>query len=130
MPTYTLDATYDKSIQIEDYLGNSVNVEPGRSIQTYKILSAPFSKTSDSPYFPISLVVDNAFVVPGTKTGMLGCKIIRLTAPGSSVTVKWNSSSNPSSLLLPAGQSLDFENESEIESIVFEGSGTVKIEGF
>lgn len=130
MPTYTLDANYDKSIQVPDCLGNSVNVEPGKSIQTYKILSAPFTKTSDAPYFPIITVVDNAFVVPGTKTGMLGCKVIRLTAPGSSVTVKWNSSSNPASLLLPAGQSLDFDNDGEIEIIVFEGSGTVKIEGF
>ena len=130
MPTYTLDENYNKSIQVLDYLGNSVNVEPGKSIQTYKILSAPFTKIGDAPYFPIITVVDNAFAVPGTKNGMLGCKVIRLTAPGSSVAVKWNSSSNPTSLLLPAGQSLDFENDGEIESIVFEGSGTVKIEGF
>ena len=130
MPTYILDSAYGKSIQVEDYNGNSINVEPGRSIQTYKILSAPFSKTSDEPYLPIVVVADNAFVVPGTKTGMLGCKVIRLTAPGGSVTVKWNSASNPTSLLLPPGQSLDFDNAGEIESIVFEGSGTVKIEGF
>ena len=130
MPTYTLAQDHQNSLQIEDYLGNSVNVEPGRSIKTYKVLSGPFTKISDEPYFPIAVVVDNAFPVPGIKTDMLGCKVIRLAASGSFVTVKWNSASNPSSLLLPAGQSLDFDNEGEIESIVFEGTGTVKIEGF
>lgn len=99
-------------------------------IETYKILSSPFVKTSDAPYFPLVKVYESAFSSPGTKTGLLVCKIIRLTAGAEGITVKANASANPSVLALIDGTAMDIENNGEIESLIFVGAGTVKIEGF
>ena len=130
MPTYRNDSVEGKGYSVEDYLGNNKVVGVGDYVKTYKILGSPFTKTSDSPYFPICVVADYAFSSPATKTGLLGCKVIRLTATTTGISVQWNSSSNPSSLTLPANQSIDFENNGEIESAVFTGTGVVKVEGF
>ena len=127
MPTYRNDG--DMTIKVEDANGLSVSVNPGKSVETYKILSSPFAKTSDSPYFPLVKIYEAAFTSPGTKTGLLSCKVIRLTAEGE-ITVKANHASNPSVLSLIDGTPMDIENNGEIESLVFVGSGTVKIEGF
>ena len=127
MPTYRNDGA--SSYKVENTSGNVVFVEPGKSIETYKILSSPFVKTSDAPYFPLVKVYEASFASPGTKTGLLSCKVIRLTAEGE-ITVKANHASNPSSLSLIDGTPMDIENNGEIESLVFVGAGTVKIEGF
>lgn len=127
MPTYRNDGV--NTISVENSSGISVFVSPGNMIETYKILSSPFTKTSDSPYFPLVNVYEAAFTSPGTKTGLLSCKVIRLTADGV-ITVKANVAANPSSLALIDGTAMDIENNGEIESLVFSGTGTVKIEGF
>ena len=127
MPTYTY--TGNGAVSVERYDGAIIHMEKGDSIETYKILGATFIKTSDAPYFPLVKVYESAFASPGTKTGLLSCKVIRLTAEGE-ITVKANHASNPSVLSLIDGTAMDIENNGEIESLVFMGSGTVKIEGF
>ena len=128
MPTYTYMG--EGTITVENYLGGIVSLSKGDSIQTYKILLAPFVKTADTPYFPLVPIYESAFVSPGTKTGLVSCKTIRLTAGAEGITVKANHASNPSSLALIDGVAMDIENKGEIESLVFVGAGTVKIEGF
>jgi hypothetical protein len=126
MPTYRNDG--QSSVYIESLEGK-VSVFPGRSVQTYKILGSPFIKVAEAPYFPLVSVYESAFASPGTKTGLLSCKVIRLTASGD-ITVKANHADNPYPLALIDGTALDIENHGEIESLVFTGTGTVKIEGF
>ena len=128
MPTYRNDGSV--SVKIPDYAGVDVIVEPRRSIATYKILSAPFTKTNDSPYFPLVLVSIPAFSSPGTQTGLLACKVIRVTSESDGISVQANSAANPSVLQLIDGTAMDISNNGEIESLVFSGTGTVKIEGF
>ena len=127
MPTYTYNG--DGVAVVENNLGAMVSLSKGESIETYKILGSPFTKTSDTPYFPLVKVYEASFASPGTKTGLLSCRVIRLTAEGE-ITVKANHASNPSVLSLIDGTAMDIENNGEIESLVFVGSGTVKIEGF
>lgn len=126
MPTYRNDGTV--TVSVEDVNGQTVYVEPSKSVLTYKILSQPFTKTSDTPFFPIVKLSEN-FGSPGTKTGLLNFKVLRLTAEGD-IFVKANHADNPSALSLIDGTAMDIENNGEIESLVFTGSGTVKIEGF
>ena len=128
MPTYRNDGS--STFSVEGVNSNSVFVSPGQFVETYKILSSPFVKTSDAPYFPLVRVYEAAFASPGTKTGLLSCKVIRLTAGGEGITVKANVAANTSSLSLIDGTAMDIENNGEIESLVFTGTGTVKIEGF
>ena len=128
MPTFRNDG--DTTISVEGVAGDSIFVSPGKSVETYKMLSAPFVKTADTPYFPLVRVHEAAFASPGTKTGLLGCKIIRLTASTDSITAKANVAANPYPLSLVDGTAMDIENNGEIESLVFTGTGTVKIEGF
>ena len=128
MPTYTYLG--EGSITVENYLGAVVSLSKGDSIQTYKILSSPFVKTAEAPYFPLVSVFESAFVSPGTKTGLVACKTLRLTAAAEGITVKANHADNPSSLSLIDGTAMDIENNGEIESLVFVGAGNVKIEGF
>ena len=128
MPTYRNDGS--SAFSVEDTNGNSGFVSPGQIVETYKILPSPFIKTSDSPYFPLVKVYEAAFTTPGTKTGLIGCKIIRLTAGAEGITVTANAAANPFVLSLIDGTAMDIENSGEIESLVFVGAGTVKIEGF
>ena len=127
MPTYTYNG--DGVAVVENNLGAMVSLSKGEPVATYKILGSPFVKTSDEPYFPLVKVYEASFASPGTKTGLLSCKVIRLTAEGE-ITVKANHASNPSVLSLIDGTAMDIENNGEIESLVFVGAGTVKIEGF
>ena len=128
MPTFRNDGA--AAISVEDVSGNSVFISPGKSVETYKILPSPFVKTADAPYFPLVKIYEPTFASPGTKTGLLGCKIIRLTAGADGIMAKANHTSNPSVLSLIDSTPMDIENNGEIESLVFVGSGTVKIEGF
>ena len=126
MPTFRNDGNV--SVYVESLIGK-VSVVPGDSVTTYTILESPFTKTSDEPYYPLVLISDPAFASPGTKTGFLNCKVIRLFTEDE-ISVKANSENNPYVLQLPVGQAIDIENLRRIESLVFIGSGTVKIEGF
>ena len=128
MPTYRNDGSV--SISVENTAGKSVYVEPGKNIETYKILPSPFVKTSDAPYFSLTKVREVAFVSPGTKTGLLGCSVIRLTAKTTGITIKCNLAANPNQFSLPSNTPIDIKNNGEIESLVFIGSGEVQIEGF
>lgn len=127
MPTYVNSGSVSYRVEGVD---GTITVEPGKSVATYKILPSPFTKTSDSPYFPLVKVYEAAFSSPGTKTGLLACKIIRLTAGAEGITVTANAAANPSVLALIDGTAMDIENNGEIESLIFVGAGTVKIEGF
>ena len=128
MPTFRNDGSV--SVSVEDINGKSVFVEPGKSIQTYKILPSPFVKTADTPYFSLTKVREAAFSSPGTKTGLLGCSVIRLTAKTTGITIKCNLAANPNEFSLPSNTPIDIKNNGEIESLVFIGSGEVQIEGF
>ena len=128
MPTFRNDGSV--SVSVEDINGKSVFVEPGKSIQTYKILPSPFVKTADTPYFSLTKVREAAFSSPGTKTGLLGCSVIRLTAKTTGITIKCNLAANHNEFSLPSNTPIDIKNNGEIESLVFIGSGEVQIEGF
>lgn len=129
MPTYRNDAE-DIIFGLKDINGRTITLKPDEILETYKIYDIDgLTETLESPYFPLVKVYESAFVSPGTKTGLLSCKVIRLTAEGD-ITVKANHASNPSVLSLIDGTAMDIENNGEIESLVFVGSGTVKIEGF
>ncbi len=127
MPTYRNDS--DKAYRVEDAGGNSVLVLPGQSVETFKILASPFTKTADTPYFSLTKVrVD--FTSPGTQTGLLGCSVIRLTAKEEGISIKCNVAANTNSYVLPADTTIDIKNNGEIESLVFTGAGDVIIEGY
>lgn len=128
MPTFRNDGSV--AISVKDTTGENVYVEPGKSVQTYKILPSPFVKTSDAPYFSLTKVREAAFSSPGTKTGLLGCSVIRLTAKTTGITIKCNLAANPNEFSLPYNTPIDIKNNGEIESLVFIGSGEVQIEGF
>ena len=128
MPTYRNDGS--SAFSVEDTNGNSGFVSPGQIVETYKILPSPFVKTADTPYFSLTKVREAAFSSPGTKTGLLGCSVIRLKANDSGITIKCNVAANPNEFSLPVGTAIDIKNEGEIESLVFIGTGTVQIEGF
>lgn len=128
MPTYQNNGT--SSVSVKASSGVTVFVSPGQMVETYKILSSPFTKISEAPYFPLVSVYEANFTSPGTKTGLLSCKIIRLTAGADGISVKANHADNPYPLELIDGTALDIENNGEIESLIFYGSGSVKIEGF
>ena len=128
MPTFRNDGA--AAISVEGVNGNSVFVEPGRSVETFKILGSPFTKTSDTPYFSLTKVREAAFTSPGTKTGLLGCSVIRLTAKASGITIKCNVAANTNEFSLPSNTAIDIKNNGEIESLVFIGAGEVQIEGF
>lgn len=128
MPTYTYQGNGTVSVVGVD--GGSQLVRKGESFTTYKIMiGSDFTKTAEAPYFPLVRVYEAAFVSPGTKTGLLACRVLRLTPEGD-ITVKANHADNPYPLALIDGTALDVENNGEIESLIFTGTGTVKIEGF
>ena len=130
MPTYKNTSTTE-SFKIENTLGVRVIVNPGASVETYKLsLPSWMLKTSDAPYLPATKVYESAFTSPGTKTGLDNCKIIRMTAEGEGIILTWNNVLNTTSFSLIANQPIDFENKGEISSAIFTGSGSVKIEGF
>lgn len=127
MPTYRNDG--DRAFKVEDSNGETVSVNPGFSVSTYKILGAPFTKTADTPYFSLTKV-NTTLTSPGTQTGLLGCKVMRLTAKASGITIKCNSASNPNVFALPSNTPIDIKNNGEIEALIFIGAGDVAIEGF
>lgn len=127
MPTYTY--TGEGTAIVEDVLGASVSLAKGESVQTFKILSAPFVKTSDEPFFSLTKV-NTTLTSPGTQTGLLGCKVIRLTAKASGITMKCNVAANTNVFSLPQNTPIDIKNEGEIEALIFIGAGDVALEGF
>lgn len=129
MPTYRND-TEEIIFGLKDTTGRTVTLKPDETLESYKIYDIiGLTKTLESPYFPFVNIFESAFVSPGTKTGLLSAKIIRLTAEGE-ITVKANHADNPYPLELVDGTAMDIENDGEIESLIFTGTGTVKIEGF
>lgn len=129
MPTYRND-TEEIIFGLKDTTGRTITLKPDETLESYKIYDIiGLTKTLESPYFPLVNVYEAAFASPGTKTGLLSCKIIRLTAEGD-IVAKANHADNPYPLALIDGTALDIENRGEIESLVFTGTGTIKIEGF
>ena len=130
MPTYRNDS--DEIIfGLKDVNERTITLKPNEILETYKIYDIDdLTKTSDEPYFSLTKVIDLAFSSPGTKTGLLGCSVIRLTAKTSGITIKCNLAANPNEFSLPYNTPIDIKNNGEIESLVFIGSGEVQIEGF
>jgi hypothetical protein len=127
MPTYRNDG--DRAFKVEDSSGETVSVNPGFNVSTFKILGAPFTKTSDEPFFSLTRV-NVTLTSPGTQTGLLSCKVIRLTAKASGITMKCNVAANTNVFSLPANVSIDIRNDGEIEALIFIGAGEVTLEGF
>lgn len=127
MPTYRNDG--DVTYRVKDSNGRMVDVAPGKSVLTLKILSSPFTKTADSPYFPLMKVYESAFTSPGTKTGLIDCKKIKLTTSATGITVKANAATNTYTMPLLANSATEIDNDGEIDSLIFAGTGNVKIEG-
>lgn len=129
MPTYRND-TEEIIFGLKDTTGRTITLKPNETLESYKIYDIiGLTKTLESPYFPLVNIFESAFVSPGTKTGLLMTKVIRLTADGD-IVVKANHVDNPFPLELVDNTAIDIENNGEIESLVFTGTGTVKIEGF
>ena len=128
MPTYKNTSLSD-SFFVDNINGDKVKVFPGAIIETYKLnLPSFMSKISDEPYLPLTRINQNV-TSPGNITGLLSSKIIRLMTSDAGITVGANSSSNISVMTLPVDTPIDIENDGEIESLFFLGSGTVAVIG-
>ena len=129
MPTYK-NTGLEYIPNLTDINNNKVNLAPSLEIQSYKIYNIPnLTKISDEPYYSLTKVYEPNFTSPGIINNLLDCKIIRLTPIGD-ITITFNSSENPNIFNLIDNVPIDIENSKEIESIIFTGSGTIKIEGF
>lgn len=124
MPTYT--RTADTTALVEAADGSLQIVYPGRTIETFKVLSTGWSKVSDEPYFALA-EFSQAITAPGTVTGLAEYRIIRVTAGSDGITMTANVATNPYSYPLTGGVSLDIENRGEIDALVFTGSGDVTV---
>lgn len=130
MPTYRNDSS-EIIFGLKDTTERTITLKPDETLQTYKIYNIDdLTKTSDEPYFSLTKVIDLAFSSPGTKTRLLECSIIRLTAKTPGITIKCNSTSNPNVFALPSNTPIDIKNNGEIEALIFIGAGDVAIEGF
>lgn len=130
MPTYRND-TEEIIFGLKDTTGRTITLKPDETLESYKIYDIiGLTKTLDTPWFSLTKVNEIGFSSPGTKTGLLTCKVIRLFTEDSGITLKCNSNSNPNVFSIPVNSPIDIENDGEIESLVFIGAGTVNIEGF
>ena len=134
MATFRNDG--NSTIKVNNYLGNEVVVSPGLSVQTHERLKAPFTKTSEEPFYSPTLVQNMALAVPGFISGLEKCKIINIKASAEEVYVRCNSSENTSYTVIPEGSSVKIlNNEGYIDSLHFSvGEGiediTVAVEGY
>lgn len=129
MPTYRND-TEENIYGLKNKDDRNALVVPSGTIETYKIYNiAGLTKTLDTPYYKL-VGLSEVFATPGTKTGLIEFKVIRLTALADGITVKANVAANPYALSLISDTAIDIENNGEIGSLVFVGTGSVKIEGF
>lgn len=128
MPTFKNIST-SESATVENIYGKTVVVFPGATVETYKLSLPSFlEKISDTPYLPL-VKINQTVTVPGNITNLLTSKIIRLISSSSGTTVGANSSSNTNVMTLPVNTPLDIENNGEIESLHFTGTGTVVVTG-
>ena len=126
MPTYL--RTDDKPASVVDKNNDHTLVEQGQSIETYQILGAGWSKTSDAPYFALA-TYRQTVTSPGEATGLLGQNVIRVMALADGITMTANVAANPNTYPLTKGMSIDLLNEGEISSLVFAGAGDVLVIG-
>ena len=117
MPTYTRTADAPGAV-VNKYNDHTV-VEKGDSVETYKILGAGWTKTSDEPYFALS-TFRQTVTSPGTVTGLIGQHIIRVMAAADGINMTANAAANPNSYPLTKGVAIDIVNDSEIESLASE----------
>lgn len=125
MPTYT--RTGEGSASVENTSGRMVEVNPGESIETYKILGAGWDKTDDEPYHAIG--VTQSITSPGTIENLLEYPYLRIIAGAAGITVKANTTTNPNTYPLQNGVALTLENEGRIDSLIFTGAGAVSVVG-
>ena len=129
MPTYKNNT--NESVMVEDIHGNNAVVPPGFYVETYKYMDSVLTRTADTPYFPLAKINDSVSVSgTGSISGLLDCKILRLTASSSGMAVKVDSASNTFTMPLISNQPMDIENNGEINTLHFTGSGTVGVVGF
>lgn len=125
MPTYT--RTGEGPASATDIYGHQVEVVPGDSVETYKILGTGWTKTSDEPYYKLGS--SQTVASPGSATGLIGFSVIRVTTADDEIIVTANAEDNPYAYNLTAGVSVDIANKREIETLFFTGSGTVTVIG-
>ena len=128
MPTFKNNST-SESVKITNINGIDIVVNPGEYIQTYKLnLPSFMTKISDLPYLPLTKI-NQTITTPGSISGLLASKVIRIVSTSAGISVGANSSENTSVMTLPANTPLDIENNWEIESLYFTGTGTVVVTG-
>lgn len=125
MPTYT--RTGEGPASVADIYGHQVEVNPGESVQTYKILGTGWTKTSDEPYYELGYVQSETS--PGSISGLLGYKYLQVTTEGSDVVITANAATNPNGYQLQADVAFVLSNDGVIDELHFTGSGTVTVIG-
>lgn len=116
---------------VKDYKGFFQTVSKNDEIETYQILTGEeWEKLSDEPYYAIGKTIDS-ITSPDTVENLLEYPYIEVTALATGITVKANSEDNPHSLGLTINIPFVIENlEKNVESLIFEGAGEVKVTGF
>jgi hypothetical protein len=120
MPTYRNDSEEARSATGSD--GLECIVQPGQSVETYQILGAGWTKTSDAPYDRLTLV-EEVVVAGASASGLLACSSILCTASASGLKACPNSPDNPGGLTLPVGSVAEIANNGSIETLHIIGSG-------
>lgn len=128
MPTYRNDGKDTYSIVSTSKC--IVYVKPGDTVETYDILSAPMTRISDSPYFPLA-IRNETVTVSGTAsvTGLLSCKVIRLFTEDADIILRVDSAASTYPMFLFPDQIQDISNRGEINTLHFAGNGSVKLIG-
>lgn len=118
-----------KTISVENYLGVNVNVIPGVSVKTFKILTgSDWERISDEPYAVtgVSVTVTSPDVVENLEDYLW----IELRTNDSGISVTADVATNPNAYPLKSGESFWLDNQSGMyNNIALLGSGTVTVIG-
>lgn len=125
MPTYTRSAT--SATLVENLSGEKVWVKTGETIETYQILGTGWTKTEDTPFYPLG-AQSTPVTSPETVTGLKGFKTIKLLTAGTDITVKANAAANTYVLSLTKDVEKVIDNShGYIDSLIIAGTGTVSV---
>lgn len=109
-------------------LGSFSTVNSGETVETYKILRGEWEKVSDEPHLPLTNIRATV-TCPGSVSGLLASSYISVVAGADGIVVTANAATNPHGYELTKGVVVEIENNGEIDSLHFNGSGSVLVQG-
>lgn len=133
MATFRNDGNF--TTKMVDYEGKEVILYPGSSIKTHEVLGAPFTKTSDEPFYSLAKVQEDSLALPGSVSGLSDCKVIKITTNSGVVNMRCNSLSSPHVTVIPIDSVFEFRNDGSISVLFFSPEEdvedvTVKVEAY